>query len=365
MFTYRNILFFTCIICSFAWISCRHTPDSNEDQDQGNTKVTHDVIVDTDLGGDPDDIQSLFRLVHYSDILRVKGIVSTPCTQVESHPWDTIPRKRLISEWIRRIDVDHLRRKGYEELMQEEELLALIRNGSQFPGPPSDTGATEGSRWIISQAEKYSADDPLWILVWGSATTLAQALFDAPGIASNIRIYSIGSTNTQHDSLSRNFIYEFMEKDFPDLWWIENGILPKWKHETFRGVYLGGEQEGEWANTGFIGANIRGHGSTHQGMFTEKCGDVFPVANWPDQTLKEGDSPSMLFLLSPVIAGAGNVDDPTVQSWGGQFRPADACRFPNYCVDLDQSPEVCQATINQWRKDFLTDWKKRWDRYDE
>jgi hypothetical protein len=196
-------------------------------------------------------------------------------------------------------------------------------------------------------------------------TTVAQALYDEPDIADKIRIYAIGSTNTQHDSLSRNYVYDFMVGQYPELWWIENGTLPKWSHETFRGVYQGGIQEGEWGNTAFIDANIRGHGSTHNGMFEKKCGDVFPVANWPENTLKEGDSPSMLYLISPVLVGIGDVNDPTRESWGGQFRKADPEKFPNYYVDLDKSPEVCQATISTWRKDFLSDWKNRWDRYEE
>ena len=51
------------------------------------------VLIDTDLGGDPDDIQSLVRAIHYSDVLKIEGIVSTvgPGT----------PRPALISEWIK------------------------------------------------------------------------------------------------------------------------------------------------------------------------------------------------------------------------------------------------------------------------
>ena len=98
-------------------------------------------------------------------------------------------------------------------------------------------------------------------------TTLAQALYDEPAIAPNIRIYSIGSTNTQLDSLSRNFLYTFMQDQFPNLWWIENAIMSKGSHETFRGVYLGGNQEGEWGNQVFVKANIRGKGSTRGAPF--------------------------------------------------------------------------------------------------
>ncbi|MDD4108461.1 MAG: DUF1593 domain-containing protein [Prolixibacteraceae bacterium] len=322
-----------------------------------------DIIIDTDLGGDPDDIQSLFRAVHYSDILKIKGIVSTPCNQIKNHPWDTVPRIELIKEWIQRIDVDHLRTKGFTDLMEEETLLSVVSLGTELPGAPATGKSTGGSKWIVKTAQEYSAKNPLWILVWGSMTSVAQALYDAPQIADKIRIYSIGSSNTIHDRASRDFVFNFMVNKYNELWWIENGILPRGSHETFRGVYQSGNQDGEWAYTNFIDVNIRNHGSTHGGMFEEKSGDVFPKANSPENSLKEGDSPSMLFLLSPVLGNTGDVDDPTQESWGGQFRHFDVQRFPNYYVDLDKSPKECQYTIGKWREIFLKDWKERWDRY--
>jgi hypothetical protein len=330
-----------------------------------SSKRTFDGIIDTDLGGDPDDIQSLFRAVHYSDVLKIKGIVATPCTQLEAHPWDTIPRVELISTWIQRIDVDHLRQKGYTTLMDEATLLNLVQLGSVAPGAPTPGTSSAGSEWIVTTARKYNRENPLWILVWGSITTTAQALHDAPDIADKIRIYYISSSNTLHDPAARDFVFDFMQHAYPDLWWIENGILPRGSHETFRGIYQSGLQDGEWDYTAFIDHNIRNHGSTHNGLFEEKCGDVFPVANWPKNSLKEGDSPSLLYLLSPVLGHVGDVDDPTRESWGGQFRLYDKDKFPNYYVDLDLPPAECQWTIGKWRYDILKDWKARWDRYEE
>jgi hypothetical protein len=324
---------------------------------------TFDVIIDTDLGGDPDDIQSLFRAVHYSDILKIKGIVATPCNQIEQHPWDTIPRVRLIKSWIKRIDVNHIRNKGYKNLMDEESLLNVVKLGTETPGAPATGKSSEGSEWIIRTAKNYTKNNPLWILVWGSLSTTAQALYDAPEIAEKIRINYIGSTNTLHDTASRNFVFNFMVEKYNDLWWIEDGVLPKGSHETFRGVYQTGNQNGEWASTGFIEANIKNHGSAHNGLFQEKCGDVFPSANWPKNTLKEGDSPTILYLVSPVIGSVGDVNDPTQESWGGQFSHFDETQYPNYYIDLDKTPEECQYTIGKWREAFLSDWKERWDRY--
>lgn len=322
--------------------------------------TTYRVLVDTDLGGDPDDIQSLFRLLHYSDILKVEGIVSSPGP-------GSRPSADLIRGWIRRIDVEHLRRRGHETLMREEQLLAAVKPGPPGPGEPSASRTSAGSRRIVqSVRDGVERGDrrPLWILVWGSLTTVAQALHDAPDIAPHVRLYVIGSSNTRADRGSRDFVFRFMQQRYPDLWWIENGVLQP-RSDTFRGVYLGGDQQGEWSNKSFVPANIRGHGSTHDGMFERKCGDAFPLAQSPKGTLKEGDSPSMLYLLSPVLAGVGDVDDPTRESWGGRFRPFDAKRYPHYYVDLSDDAQKSQATISRWRRDFLSDWKARWDWYDD
>ena len=319
------------------------------------------VLVSTDLGGDPDDIQSLYRLIHYSDVLRVEGLVSVTGPGAKNSA-------ELIRHWVQRVDVDHLRARGHGDLIPEEALLETVKQGAVTAGAPTQERRTEGSDWIVSRALQAHGPDgtagPLWILAWGSLTDVAQALHDEPSIADRIRVYYIGSSNTVHDPASRDWVHDRMVERHPSLWWIENGVLPHRSRDTFRGVYLGGHQEGEWSNTAFIPENIRGRGSTHNGLFDERCGDAFPVAGSPRNTLKEGDSPSMLYLLSPALAGPGDVDDPTQPSWGGQFYRPDPTRFPNYYTDLDAGAETCQATINRWRLDYLSHWKQRWEWYD-
>lgn len=323
------------------------------------SNATYRIFISTDLGGDPDDIQSLIHLLHYSDILRVEGIIST------AGPGST-PRAELIREWIHRVDLDHLRAQGFTELMSAAEALAGVRQGAPEAGGPRDGGATDGSHWLIERAraaDPAGLDRPLWVLAWGSLTDIAQALHDAPDIAGRIRIYSIGSSNTTNDPASRDYVFAGMHDRWPELWWIENGVLPRFSRDTFRGYYLGGDQSGEWGNETFIEHVIRGKGTTHGDMFAEPLGDAFPVATWPQGSLKEGDTPSFLYLLSPLLGGVGNVDDPTSESWGGQFQRPDATRFPNYATDLDAPAEECQATINKWRIAYLSDWKRRWARY--
>jgi len=321
--------------------------------------MTYRVLVSTDLGGDPDDTQSLVHLLHYSDILRIEGILST------AGPGST-PRAELIRQWVQRVDLDYLRARGYPELMSEAEVLSVVRQGATEAEAPRPGADTEGSRWL---AERANAPDPegrgrpLWVLVWGSLTDVAQALHDNPGIVDNIRIYTIGSSNTTNDPESRDFVHDGLRDRWPNLWWIENGILPRFSHDTFRGYYLGGDQSGEWGNVTFIEQVIRGRGTTHGGMFDERLGDAFPAAGWPEGVLKEGDTPTFLYLLSPVVGDVGDVDDPTHESWGGQFRRPHPRKHPDYYTDLDAPAEVCQSTINRWRVDYLGDWRQRWLRY--
>lgn len=54
-----------------------------------------------------------------------------------------------------------------------------------------------------------------------------------------------------------------------------------------------------------------------------------------------------------------------LKTGGGQFRRSYPDKYLNYYTDLDARAEVCQATINKWRVDYLNDWKLRWDWYDE
>ena len=299
------------------------------------------------------------RAIHYSDVLAIEGIVSTYGPGLAD--------QELIREWIERTDVDHLRDQGYTELMTEAELLAAVKTGTRDLGPPGPERATEGSRHIIARAHAGSAEDPLWILAWGSLGTVAQALHDDPSIVPKIRLYSIGDFNARVNREARDFVRGVLD-DQPDLWWVENGVPPVGSRSTYRGVFEGGYQRGQWDPVTFVELHIRDHGTTADGAFPAKLGDALPGASGPAPVaggLKEGDSPSVLYLLSPRFGGVGDLDDPTAPSWGGRFRRADP-DLPNYYVDIDcASPEECQATINRHRVDFLDHWRDRWDRYDE
>lgn len=287
------------------------------------------IIVSSDIGGsDPDDHQSLVHVLMYADLFDVEGLVSSP------------PQAGRVAHILEVIDVYE---KDYSRLSRRnaeyptpDALRRVAKQGAVDPAPEAGySDATEGSAWIITRA--LAKDErPLYVLVWGSITDVAQAVHDAPEIKAKLRVYSIGSWNTAQDRHARQYLFDH----HTDMWWIESD-------SSFRGMYVGGNQEGDRGNRAFLSAHVAGHGA---------LGD-FLVGKL--SAIKMGDTPSFLYLL------AGNPDDPTSDHWGGRF--VGNGHGPHYWTD-DPEPTLAEGrypgakTVNRWREQFLSDWQKRMDR---
>jgi len=284
------------------------------------------VIISTDVGGsDPDDFQSFVHLLLYANVLDIEGLIASP---------PQAGRARHILEVLDAYESDYANlRKHADNFPEPETLRRVTRQGAIEPAPDLGwSAATEGSKWIVDRAK---ADDerPLWVLVWGSTTDVAQAVHDDPSIKSKLRVHSIGSWNTQQDPAAREYLF----KNHADLWWIESDT-------TFRGMYNGGQQDGEWGNRSFVEAHVKGHGELGDLFFSKK------------RDIKMGDTPSLLYLLR------GEPDDPTTAHWGGAFVKTD--HGPNYWTDnpdrsLAEGGREGAKTVSRWRIDYLSDWRQR------
>jgi hypothetical protein len=284
------------------------------------------VIVSTDIGGsDNDDYQSMIHLLVYADILEIEGLISSPPGE---------GRAIHFEETLDAYEMDFPRLSGRSEAYPPvERLRPVVKQGAVHPAPEAGFNeATEGSAWIVERA-RVADERPLYVLVWGSITDVAQAVHDAPDIKAKLRVYAIGSWNTSQDRAARNYLFEH----HPDLWWIES-------NSSFRGMYVGGEQSGDLGNKSFLEAHVRGHGALGD-LLVSKLGAI-----------KMGDSPSVLYLL------AGDPSDPAGAHWGGSFVATD--HGPQYWTD---SPDPALAegkypgakTVNRRRESFLRDWQER------
>lgn len=104
------------------------------------------IVVSTDLGGDPDDIQSLYRLLHYSDQFTIEGIISSP------GPGATNSADK-IRRWIGEVRIDQIRANGHPELISEQQALELVEQGATRRSSSRTFGATGPrpatlSRWL-------------------------------------------------------------------------------------------------------------------------------------------------------------------------------------------------------------------------
>jgi hypothetical protein len=288
------------------------------------------VIISTDIGGgDEDDIQSMVHFLLYSDLFDTEGIISSPPGK---------GRKKDILEVIGKYQEDYPNLKSHSDKYHAPDYLrSIAKQGAINPAPENGySSPTEGSKWIIHCAKKKDPR-PLYVLVWGAITDVAQVLHDEPGIKRKIRVYFIASWNQKHDQNA----FRYIDKSHADLWLIHN-------NSTFRGWYIGGDQKDDMGNKSFVDKHVKDHGALGKYFVPLKNGRI-----------KMGDTPSYAFLLR------GIPDDPTKDSWGGRF--VTKKDRPHWWED-DPDPALAEGeypgakTVNKWRRKYLRDWQKRMDR---
>lgn len=249
-------------------------------------EVRHRIVVSTDIGGtDPDDDQSMVHLLAYADRFDIEGLISSP---FESDAG----RARNILKVIDAYEQDYPRLKKHSARYPAPGALRAVTK----QGETGSTGLrgwgvpTAGSQAIIAAARR---DDPrpLWVLAWGNLGDVAQALHDDPGIKAKLRVYWIGGPNKKWGPAA----FDYIEREHPDLWMIE-------ANSTYRGWFVGGNQQGELGNAAFVERHLSGHGA---------MGDYF--AGRLHGSIKMGDTPSVTYLLGATP------HDPARDSWGGRF----------------------------------------------
>lgn len=172
------------------------------------------VFVLTDISNEPDDEESMVRFLVYANEYDIEGLVATTSTHL---------RNRTREDQIRRQVDAYSQVRGSLALHADgyptsDQLLAVTATGQPSYGMEAtgDGKASAGSKLLVAAADK---DDkrPLWISVWGSANTLAQALWDArrdrspeelAQLVAKLRVYTI----SDQDDAGR-----WLRLEFPDL----------------------------------------------------------------------------------------------------------------------------------------------------
>ncbi|MBN2012794.1 DUF1593 domain-containing protein [candidate division KSB1 bacterium] len=261
----------------------------------------HRVIILTDIEADPDDTQSLVRLLLYSNQMDIKGVVATTsCWHRDLVNPESIEKVIRAYGKVQPNLVKH--EAGFPEAA---DLLKLVKRGLPKYGMLG-VGAgkdSEGSEWIIQELEKKD-ERPLWISVWGGVNTLAQALDNirktkseeqVKKLIAKLRVYTISD---QDDSGI------WIRNNFPDLFYI---VTPgdHYGSATWSAIntFVDGIDNFEISNT-WIARNIQqNHGP---------LGAEYPDVAWG----MEGDTPSFLSLIPN---GLNVAEHPEWGGWGGRY----------------------------------------------
>jgi 5S rRNA maturation endonuclease (ribonuclease M5) len=259
------------------------------------------VIILTDIGADPDDTQSLIRLLLYSNVIDIKGLIAT--TSV----WQ---KTRVNPESIKNIvqaygKVQPNLNKHEAGFPDAETLLMKVKQGIAGYGMKGvgDRKDSQGSNWIIKVLEE-DYDRPLWICVWGGPNTLAQALYrikktkteaEAKKLIAKLRVYTISD---QDDSGI------WIRNNFPGLFYI---VSPgdDYGSATWNAInsFVDGIDNEEISNN-WLAQNIQqDHGP---------LGAAYPDVAYG----MEGDTPSWLSLIPN---GLNEPEHPDWGGWGGRY----------------------------------------------
>ncbi len=259
------------------------------------------LLVLSDIEADPDDTQSMVRLMLYSNDIDIQGLVAT--TSVWKR---TSVAPESIRAVVRAYAKVHANLVKHDPNYPRPEVLeALVKQGRPEYGMGGvGTGKdSEGSDWIIKTLEKND-DRPLWVTVWGGVNTLAQALFtlratkpadEVDGCVAKLRVYAISDQDDSGPWLRRNF---------PRLFYI---VSPggDYGSATWTGInsVIAGIDNATISNKWLAEHIQEGHGP---------LGAVYPDVAWG----MEGDTPSWLALIPN---GLSEPEHPEWGGWGGRY----------------------------------------------
>ena len=258
------------------------------------------VIILTDVENEPDDSESLVRLVLYSNVIDIRGIIATTSVHMKNdvHP-ETIQRIILAYERVQPTLLKH--EPGFPDAGS---LLKLVKSGLPEYGMSGvgDGKDSEGSEWIIKILDE---DDPrpLWVCSWGGPNTLAQALYkirktrpakEAARMIGKLRVYTISDQDDSGNWMRRNFPYLFYIVSpggyDTSTWGAINQFFSGINNETVSNSWLAGNIQQD-------------HGP---------LGTLYPDVAYG----MEGDTPSFLSLIPN---GLNDPEHPDWGGWGGRY----------------------------------------------
>ena len=302
------------------------------------------LIVMTDIStlvtrrSEPDDTQSMVRLMLYSNQIDIQGLIATQT----NHDDKVYPE--YIEEIVRKYgDVRPNLLLHDANYPTSEYLLSTVKAGNPKRDVIGEGEDTEGSDWIISIVDSPDPR-PVWIAVWGGPRELAQALWKVQRTRSAEEFKAFKFKIRVHAITDQDKTASWIRLNNPDLFYITS-------HHVFRGIYKNGDASlvtPKWVDENIVNE----HGALGAAYPNYDGGDPWG----PVKGIKEGDTPSFLYVIPN---GLGDPMQPTWGCWGGRF----AGSGPHYfdAKDTFESDTSERATVCRWRPAIQASFQARLD----
>jgi len=291
----------------------------------------------TDIGGDPDDEQSMVRFLLYACDFEVEGL----CTGFGHGHY-----KRTRPDLIRKAVDAYAQvlpnlRKHRSDYPSAKLLAGLIKDGSNDDAHTVGKGRdSEASEWIIKVLDRKDPR-PVWFSIWGGPRELAQAIWKVSQTRSPAQLAAFKKKIRVHSIADQDRTAGWVKSKHPDVFWLYSSRL-------FRGIWQGGDQE--IVSPKWLERNVRtGHGP---------LGAVYPANAAGKKGVKEGDTPSFLYVLDN---GLSDPEKPDWGNWGGRFRPAGRGNVYLPACDIRNGRPDILYTIQRWRTAYQNEFEARMD----
>jgi hypothetical protein len=328
------------------------------------------LFVLTDIENEPDDAESLVRLLVHSSRYEIEGLVATTSVWL---PNRTAPKRihRIVDAYARVRDQLEKHERGFPEASELKQVVAsgLPVFGMKGVGKGKDSA---GSKALIAAVDRADLR-PLWVTAWGGTNVLAQALWNVSRSRSKTELARFVAKLRVYAISDQDDTGPWIRESFPDLLYI---VSPGYEENDG-----GGYHYGTW--TGISGDKFHGRFDgadsslvTNEWLETNVIKDHGPLgAEYPRwEYLMEGDTPSFLYLFPN---GLSSPEHPQYGSWGGRYehytprqrpwhRQAETRPIWTNAVDevigADRQPHnSIYATIFRWRSAYQNEFAARMD----
>jgi hypothetical protein len=322
------------------------------------------LFVLTDIANEPDDQESLVRLLAYANEFDVEGLVATTSTFLRGAPREDLIRKGIEAYGQVQKNLS-VHAPGYPTATSLAAVAASGQTVFGIAGTGPGKGST-GSNLLIAAADKPDPR-PLWVTAWGGSNTLAQALVDVratrtpeqvDAFVAKLRVYTISD---QDDA------GPWLRKEFPGLFYIvspSNTDSSQFQRATWTGISGDRFYQNSVSHVidmvlnPWLEKNIISKGP---------LGAFYPRLSF----IMEGDTPSFLGLINN---GLGWSESPAYGGWGGRYVLYKDLGEPRAIwTDNRQSRDTVTSTDNgrtetsnfatiwRWREHYQNDFAARMD----